>query len=335
MRGFLVRRVLQLILVLFAVTFATFSSLNVVGDPLENIVGPIIAGTDCDAVDRGEIEDVSSVGGSRTDCEIIREAEAEYNLDKPVPVRYGIWVGEMVRGDFGRSLITGVETRELVSNRLPQTLKLVVLAQIIALGIAIPWGVSTARRANRGFDRASTFGSFGLLSIPNFALGVILLWLFALRWEIFPAAYNGDDGVWTEFKSLVLPAATLGLGLAATYQRLLRTDLITTLQDDFVHMARAKGMPPRWIMYRHALRPSLFSVITVFGVNTGALIGGSLVIEQIFTIPGIGAAIVEAVLRQDQSVVVVLVALVALAFVIVNFFVDLFYGWLDPRVRAS
>jgi peptide/nickel transport system permease protein len=240
----------------------------------------------------------------------------------------------MLRGDFGRSLVTGVETKQLVTDRLPQTLKLVVFAQIIALGIAIPWGVSTARRANRGFDRASTIGSFGLLSIPNFALGVILLWLFALRWEIFPAGY--DDDSWSqEVKSLTLPALTLGLGLAATYQRLLRTDLITTLQDDFVHMARAKGMPTNWIMYRHALRPSMFSVVTVFGVNTGALIGGSLVIEQIFFIPGIGAAVVEAVLRQDQPVVVVLVALIAVAFVVVNFFVDLFYGWLDPRVRTG
>lgn len=334
MRGFLLRRLLQLILVIFAVTFATFASLNIIGDPLENLVGPIIAGTDCDAVDRGEIPDASSTGGSRTDCEIIREAETEYNLDKPIPVRYGIWAGQILRGDFGRSLITGVETKELVKNRLPQTLKLVIYAQVIALGVAIPWGVSTARRANRGFDRASTIGSFGLLSIPNFALGVLLLWLFALRWEFFPAAYD-DDSWLQELKSLTLPAATLGLGLAATYQRLLRTDLITTLQDDFVHMARAKGMPARWIMYRHALRPSMFSVITVFGVNTGALIGGSLVIEQIFFIPGIGAAVVEAVLRQDQPVVVVLVALIAVAFVVVNFFVDLFYGWLDPRVRTS
>jgi peptide/nickel transport system permease protein len=240
----------------------------------------------------------------------------------------------MARGDFGQSLAYGIDVTETVKQRLPKTVKLVVYAQIIALGVAIPWGVATARRANRGFDRVSTIGSFGLLAIPNFALGVLLLWLFALRWRIFPAAY--DDSSWfQEVKSLTLPSLTLGLGLAATYQRLLRTDLITTLQDDFVHMARAKGMPTRWIMYRHALRPSLFSVVTVFGVNTGALIGGSLVIEQIYAIPGIGDALVAAVLRQDQPVVIVLVAIIAVGFVLINFFVDLFYGWLDPRVRAS
>jgi peptide/nickel transport system permease protein len=334
MRQFVLRRVLQLILVILAVTFATFASLNLIGDPLENIVGPIIAGTDCDAVDRGEIPDASSSGAGKTDCEIVREAEAEHNLDRAIPVRYGLWISDMATGDFGKSLVNGVDVSEIISNRLPRTLRLVIFAQVIALGISIPWGVASARRANRGFDRVSTFGSFGLLAIPNFALGVLLLYLFALRWEIFPAGY--DETSWSQqAKSLTLPALTLGLGLAASYQRLLRTDLITTLQDDFVNMARAKGMPTRWIMYRHALRPSLFSVVTVFGVNTGALIGGSLVVEQIFFIPGIGDALVEAVLRQDQPVVVAIVALISVGFVVINFAVDLFYGWLDPRVRAT
>jgi len=334
MRNFILKRILQLILVLFAVTFTTFASMNVIGSPLENIVGPIIAGTDCDAVERGELPDTSSSGGGKTDCEVVREAEKEFNLDRPVAVRYGIWVGNMAQGDMGKSLVVGTEISELVKQRLPRTLKLVVYAQIVALGVAIPWGVSTARRANRGFDRASTIGSFGLLSIPNFALGVVLLYAFSFRWNLFPSVFD-DTSITSQIKSLTLPALTLGLGLAATYQRLLRTDLITTLQDDFVHMARAKGMPPRHIMYRHALRPSLFSVVTVFGVNTGALIGGSLVVEQIFGIQGIGALLVQSVLRQDQPAVVALVSIVAVGFVVINFLVDLFYGWLDPRVRAT
>jgi peptide/nickel transport system permease protein len=327
-----------MVLVLFAVTFLTFASLNLIGDPLKNLLGPVLAGvdrvTDCEAVLRGEIEDTRNTGSGKGDCEIIQETKEEFNLDRSVPVRYGIWVGDMLRGDFGRSTVNGNKIVDVVKDRLPITVRLVIYAQVVALGIAIPWGVAAAYRANRGFDRVSTIGSFGLLAIPNFALGVILLYLFALKWQIFPSRYE-SDGWWSELKSLTLPAFTLGLGLAASYQRLLRTDLITTLQDDFVHMARAKGMPDRHIMYRHALRPSMFSVITVFGVNTGALIGGALVVEQIFSIPGVGRELVEAVIRDDPPVVVALIAIIAIGFVVVNFFVDLLYGWLDPRVRTS
>ena len=327
---------MQLVLVVFAVTFATFASLNLVGDPLFNIVGVIsgIPDEQCEAVARGEAEDTQSSGLNIGDCALIARAKAENNLDKNIVERYGIWVSDMAGGDFGTSFVNGDEISDIVRERLPVTVRLVVLAQIVALGIAIPWGVASAYRANRGFDKISTVGSFGLLSIPNFALGVILLYFFALRWQIFPSRYE-NDGWWIELKSLTLPSLTLGLGLAATYQRLLRTDLITTLQDDFVHMARAKGMSDRHIMYRHALRPSMFSVVTVFGVNTGALIGGALVVEQIFSIPGVGTELVEAVLRNDPPVVVSLISVVAIGFVLVNFVVDLLYGYLDPRVRTS
>ena len=336
MKQFILRRVAQLVLVFFAVTFLTFASLNLVGDPLFNIVG-IISGIpeeQCEAVARGEVDDSRLAGGNMGDCALIERAKVENNLDKNVLQRYGIWLSDMTRGDFGTSFVNGDEISDVVKDRLPVTVRLVVFAQIIAVGIAIPWGVASAYRANRGFDKVSTVGSFGLLSVPNFALGVILLYVFALKWQVFPSRYE-NDGWWSELKALTLPAFTLGLGLAATYQRLLRTDLITTLQDDFIHMARAKGMPDRHIMYRHALRPSMFSVITVFGVNTGALIGGALVVEQIYSIPGVGTELVEAVLRNDPPVVIALISVVAIGFVLVNFVVDLMYGYLDPRVRAS
>lgn len=334
MKRFILRRVAQLALVVVAVTFATFASLNLVGDPLFNIVGVIsgIPEEQCEAVARGEIEDTQSSGLNLGDCALIAQATEQNNLDKNVFVRYGIWLSDMATGEFGTSFVNGDKIADIVKQRLPVTVRLLVFAQIVALGIAIPWGVAAAYRASRGFDKASTVGAFGLLAIPNFALGVILLYFFALRWQIFPSRYE-DAGWWSELKSLTLPALTLGLGLAATYQRLLRTDLITTLQDDFIHMARAKGLSDRRILYRHALRPSLFSVITVFGVNTGALIGGALVVEQIFSIPGIGTELVEAVLRNDPPVVVALISVVAVGFVVLNFVVDLAYGYLDPRVR--
>lgn len=335
MRQFILRRVIQLVFVLLAVTFVAFGALNFLGDPLTNIVGPLAAIDYCDEVEAGLREDsFTSLNNAKGDCEQIAEAKAEFGLDKPVVQRYFSWLGDIVTGDLGRSFVTGLPVSEVITQKLPKSLLLMVMAEIVALGIAIPVGVYSAYRAGRPVDRATSIASFGFLSIPNFALGVIMLQFFALRNQWLPASFD-DTSLWTRIHSLLLPAIVLGIGIAATYQRLLRTDLVTTLQEDFVHMARAKGMSDRHIMLRHALRPSLFSLITVFGVNTGALIGGSLVIEQIFSIPGIGREIVTAVIRDDFPVVLGAVIVIATGFVIINFFVDLLYTWLDPRVRTS
>ena len=275
MARFIARRVVQLILVLLSVTFVAFGALNFLGDPLVNIVGPLAAIDYCDEVEAGLREDsYTSINNSRGDCEIIGEAKADFGLDKPVVQRYFTWLGNIITGDLGTSFQTQLPVSEIIAQKLPKSLMLMVMAQIIALAVAIPVGVYSAYRAGRAVDRATSVASFGLLSIPNFALGVIVLQFFALRNQWLPASFD-DASIGTRIHSLILPATVLGLGIAATYQRLLRTDLLTTLQEDFVHMARAKGMTDRHIMTRHALRPSLFSLITVFGVSTGALIGGS------------------------------------------------------------
>ncbi len=331
MLRFAARRLGLLTAVLFAVTFLAFSAMNLLGDPLVNVVGPL-AELDCEGIAAGLVADMS-VDAASNDCETVAEARATYHLDRPVPVRYVLWLGDIATGDLGTSFQNKQPVSQILREKLPETVILLVMAQAVSLGIAIPWGVIAAYRANRAFDRGSTVASFGLLSIPNFAMGVVLLYLLALRWQIFPSAYD-HDSVGGLLFSMILPAFTLGLPLAASYQRLLRTDLITTLQEDFVHMARAKGLPPLRIMFRHALRPSLFSVVTVFGVSTGSLIGGSLVVEQIFGIPGIGREIVTAVVRDDFPVVLAMVVVIAVTFVVINFLVDLLYTWLDPRVRA-
>ena len=326
------RRLALLVAVLLAVTFLAFSAMNLLGDPLFNVVG-VLAELDCESIEARQVEDPSLLSAVLNDCETIAEAKATYHLDRPVPVRYVLWLRDMATGDFGTSFQNEQPVAEIIREKLPETLILLVMAQIVSLGVAIPWGVMAAYRANRAFDRGSTVASFGLLSVPNFVMGIVLLYLLALRWNVFPSAYESDS-LGGLLYSMILPALTLGLPLAASYQRLLRTDLITTLQEDFVHMARAKGLPPVRIMFRHALRPSLFSVVTVFGVSTGALIGGSLVVERIFGIPGMGQEIVTAVVRDDFPVVLSMVVVIASAFVVINFVVDLFYTWLDPRVRA-
>lgn len=339
MRTLLLKRAALLVLVLLVVTSASFVTLNALGDPLANIVGPL-ARIDCDAVASGLLTDSpgpSSPGPSdslRSDCETVAEARAEYRLDKPIAVRYLLWLGDIARGDLGWSFQNDQPVAAIIGEKLPETLMLLLIAQTVSLAVAIPWGLAAAYRADRPLDQASTVVSFGLLAVPNFALGVVLLYLLALRWQVFPSAYESHSLPGMAF-SLLLPGLTLGLPMAAAYQRLLRTDLITTLQEDYILMARAKGLPPARVMLRHALRPSMFSVVTVFGLNTGTMIGGSFAVEQIFSIPGIGREMISAVIRDDFPVVLGIVVVVATGFVLVNFLVELFYAWLDPRVRAA
>ncbi len=311
---FVVRSLLQLVLVLFAVTFVAFGALNYLGDPLFNILGPI-------ALEESGPEY----------AEVRAEARAQFHLDDPFPIRYGRWVGDMLTGDFGRSYSNQVTVRSILADKLPVTVVLMVYAQVIAIAVSVPWALWTASRAYRFGDKASTVVSFTMLGIPVFALTVLLFWLFAIRWQIFPTRYE-DETIGQRLTSLFLPAVALATPLIATYQRLLRTDLISTLQEDFISVARAKGLPKWYILFRHALRPSLFSLLTVFGIQVASLIGGSLVVERQFQIPGIGFEVVEAIFRDDFPVVLAVVVVVSVAFVAVNVLVDLIYTFLDPRV---
>ncbi|MEM7285859.1 MAG: ABC transporter permease [Actinomycetota bacterium] len=322
--GYWGQRLVMMTLLLVAVSMLTFAAMSFLGDPLFNILGP--AANDTTDPERIALQE---------------EAKEQYHLDKPLPERYVRWAADFVTGDFGVQFSTDGQppVTDLIKERLPRTVQLMVLAQVLALVIAIPWGVLAASRANSRADRVSTFTAFGLVSLPNFALAVILFYVFAVRLDWFPDTYDATDPFWGlshdhRLIQLILPALTLALPAAAVYQRLLRTDLITTLQEDFILMARAKGVPRRRVLFGHALRPSLFSVVTVFGINAGALIGGALVVETYFRIPGVGLAIVEAVLREDFPVVLALVMVITIAFVVLNFLVDILYTLLDPRVRS-
>lgn len=312
MARYLLTRLWQLVFVLFLVSLLAFIALNLLGDPLNNLFGPALEDPDF-AAD-------------------VEEAREEWHLDDPLPVRYVRWVGDMITGDFGRSFASRLDVSTVLAQRLPKTLLLMIEAQVLALLIAVPWAVWSASRAYSRVDKASTAISFGFIAIPNFALGVILLWLFIIQLGWFELTYD-DTNLWTRLVSLFPAALTLAVGLAGAYQRLLRTDMVATLQEDFVLMAKAKGMSNRRILWRHALRPSLFSLITVFGINTGALIGGSLVVERIFNIPGLGNELAESVIRNDYPIVLAGVVVVATGFVVINVLVDILYSFLDPRIR--
>jgi len=311
-------RVGMLIALLLAVSMLTFGAMNLLGDPLFNILGPIA----------GDTENPENIAK-------IQAAKEQFYLDRSLPERYGRWLGDFVTGDFGvRFSATGQPpVSEVIKERLPRTLALSGMAMTFTLAIGIPWGVWSGSRADTIRDRMSTGVAFFFVSIPNFALAVVLYYVIGIRLNWLPLRFDAGDPFWQRIHQLVLPAIALALPGSAVYQRLLRTDMITTLQEDFILMARAKGLPRRRILFRHALRPSLFSVVTLFGINGGALLGGALIVEVIFGIPGIGSLLVESIFREDFPVVLAIVMILTASFVVMNFLVDILYSVIDPRVR--
>ena len=319
------KRLVALIGLLTVVSMITFGAMNFLGDPLFNILGPVAADVD-----------------NPESLQAIEEAKAQYHLDKSLPERWSRWAWDFVRGDFGVQFSSSGQppVSNLIKERLPRTLQLMAIAQLIAVGLAIPWSVLAASRANRRTDKVSTVTAFAFVSIPSFAMAVILFYFFSIRLDWLPDTFNATDPFWGfthdhRLIQLILPGFTLALGAAAGYQRLLRTDLITTLQEDFILMARSKGVSKRRVLYSHALRPSLFSLITLLAINIGYMIGGSLVVEQYFRIPGIGSAVVEATLREDFPVVLAIVMLVSAGFMVFNYLADYLYTIIDPRVRTE
>ncbi len=318
-----IKRLIGLMGLLIVVSMVTFGAMNFLGDPLFNILGPVAADVD-----------------NPESLKAIEEAKAQYHLDKSLPERWARWAWDFVRGDFGVQFSSSGQppVSDLIKERLPRTLELMAVAQIIAVSIAIPWSVLAASRANRRTDKISTVTAFAFVSIPSFAMAVILFYFFSVQWDFLPDTYTATDPFWGfshdhRLIQLILPGFTLGLGSAAAYQRLLRTDLITTLQQDFILMAKSKGVSKRRVLYSHALRPSLFSMITLLAINIGFMIGGSLVVEQFFRIPGIGSAVVEATLREDFPVVLAVVMIVSAGFMVFNYLADYLYTLIDPRVR--
>ena len=314
---FFVKRLLQLIPVLLIVSFLTYLLIN------------LLPG--------GTTQIAITVAGAGAEPEVIEQVKADLELDKPLPQRYLNWLGDAVSGDLGRSYINDTEVSTYIGDRAPVSLQLMLYAQIIALVIAIPLGVLAAYRADSRVDRGLSTAAFGLLSVPNFIIGVLLVYLLALTFGWFPAtgSIEFSEDPFEHFKSMFLPSLTLAVGLIAIYMRLLRTDMIATLQEDYIGMAKAKGMPTRHILFRHAFRPSSFSLLTVAGITVGNLIGGALIVEQIFGIHGLGELIIFSIFQRDFLVVQGAVVVICIAFVLANFVIDLLYGFLDPRIRHA
>jgi peptide/nickel transport system permease protein len=311
---FVRKKLVQLLVVMLCVTF--FSSLL-----LELLPGDT-ATTLC-------------AGAGGTEC--IEQKTAEFNLNDPMPVRYVRWLGGVVTGDFGSSARNAQPVAEALKQRLPVTIELLLYSQFLALIIAVPVGLIAAQRAGSLFDRGSTGVLFLFLAIPNFMLALVLILIFPVRLKLLNAVgYTAfTENPLKSLGSLLLPAITLAAAEMATYMRLLRTDLIATMQEDYITMAKAKGMSPRHILLRHAFKPSSFSLITVIGLNFGRLIGGTLLVEVIFSINGLGKYTVDGILGRDYIPVQGAIVVIALGYVLVNFAVDMIYAALDPRIRHA
>jgi len=262
---------------------------------------------------------------------------ASYGLDGPVPLQYLNWLGNILTGDMGRSLRTGVPVAESIMDRLPVTLELAALATLVSLLLAVPAGILAA--INRGGPVDVLIRMIGLvgLSVPNFLIATLLILFVSTRWHVLPTTgfVPVSEGVWANLKSLVLPSIALGALLAASIMRMTRSSLLDELGKEYLTVARSKGLGPRAVVMGHAVRNALVPVITVVGIQTGYLLGGTVIVEQIFAIPGIGRLALDAVSQRDYPVVQGTTLFIAAAFVLMNLVTDVVYGLVDPRIRVG
>jgi peptide/nickel transport system permease protein len=311
---FVAKKVAALIVVLFVVSTMSFLLVRALpGNVAINLLGPTAT------------------------PEAIKQKEHELKLDRPLPAQYIAYMSNVFHGDLDKSLQNGQPITEAIRQRLPVTLELLILSQLLALLIAVPLGILSAYRPEGVVDRVATTTSFGMLAAPAYVSGVFLVYLLAIRFHVFPAIgfQRIGDGIGANLRSVFLPVLTLALPEIASYMRLLRSDMIATLQEDFITMAKAKGLPTSYILLRHALRPSTFSVITVAGLNFGRLIGGTLIVEVLFQQAGIGSFTIQSIFIKDYPAVQGCVLVIAVGYVLANFAVDMSYAAVDPRVRHA
>lgn len=312
----LAARVLTLALVAVSVSFLTFMLLRVNRDP---------------------VRIVAANRGVNPTPEAVASISRELGTDRPLIAQYGSWLWNAVRGDLGTSYLDGEAVSTKIRRALPINLELVVLAELMALLPAVPLGLWAGARSGRAPDAIISTGAFALISFPGFALVIVLVAVFAVGLGWFPVTATGYvsffEDPWANLRVMFLPALALAAGLAATYVRVLRADVVTTLQQDHVLMARAKGLPRNRVLWRHALRPSSASLLTVAGLQIGGLIGGSVLVEVLFAFrTGLGRELVQSAVIADIPVLLGITTFISVAYVAVNFAVDALYAVVDPRL---
>ena len=324
MREYIIKRLLQVIPTILIITLVVFAMMKAIpGDPIVALLGD---------------------GYDETDAEQLRK---EYGLDKPILVQYVVWLGKVVQGDWGDSFISSRPVLQDVLTYLPVTAELVILSMLVALLIAIPAGIIAAIRQNTWGDYTAMSTALVGISIPDFFLGILLLLVFSVAfhgllpssgWVYLPGTCPSlvcEASVWGNLKHAIMPAIALGVGRAALLTRLLRASLLEIIRMEYVTTARAKGLGEKVVLFKHALKNALIPTVTIMGLQVGFLIGGAIVIETLFAIPGLGMYGINAIILRDYQQVQGFILIVAISFVMVNFLVDLTYSFLDPRIRYS
>lgn len=302
----MLKRVLGVVPVVFGVLVLTFLLVHLVpGDPVE-----VMLGESASMADRTQLR-------------------AELGLDQPLTRQFADYIARLAHGDFGRSIHTQTPISSLLAERIPATARLALTALLIALTIGLPLGIIAALKVNKWPDNLATLSSLTLSAMPHFWLGPLLMLIFALWLGWLPVSGMESSA------SIILPALTLGFGLAAILMRMTRASLLEVLHEDFVRTARAKGLPERTVILRHALRAALLPVVTVVGLQLGSLLAGAVITETVFGWDGVGRLLVESIEKRDYPVTQACVLVIALTYVLVNLVTDLLYSRLDPRIRFA
>ena len=312
MGQYALRRLWQMIPVLFFVSIAVFSIIHLIpGNPAQIIAGP------------------------NATPEQLAALEQRMGLDQPLYRQYVIWLRNVLSGDLGVSYINKYPVGKMIAQRIPATVELAIAAALIGVLIAFPLGILAALRPGSAIDFATTTLSALSFAMPGFFLLVLLILLFSVQWQILPP--SGRPGFAEDpalhLKSLILPAFTLGIGVAAKLMRYLRSSLLEVLDQDYVRTARSKGLRSALVLIRHALPNALVPVVTILGLQLGDLLSGAIIIESIYAWPGVGRLTIQAIEWRDYALLQANVLFIVLAFLLVNLFTDLTYGWLDPRIR--
>jgi peptide/nickel transport system permease protein len=302
----LLKRLLGTIPVIFGVLLLTFVLVHSIpGDPVEVMLGE---------------------SATSADREVLRQ---NLGLDEPLPIQFFQYVAKVAQGDLGVSIHSKKPIVDLLAERLPATIKLAALALMIAISIGVPLGIVAALKVDRWADNLATVLSLTVSAMPHFWLGPLLMMVFALWLGLLPV--SGMDAN----TSIILPALTLGFGLAAILTRMTRASMLEVLHEDFIRTARAKGLPEKTVILKHALRAALLPIVTVLGLQLGSLLAGTVITETVFAWDGIGRLLVESIEKRDYPVTQACVLVIALTYVFVNLLTDIIYTRIDPRVRFS